>query len=101
MTDRDATGRFVKGNNANPNGRPPKEREERYRDIMLTTVSFADWQRIVEKARDQALKGDAVARKFLADYFIGPPVQRNEHTGADGGAIQIIEVVKDYGNAST
>jgi hypothetical protein len=100
MTDRDANGRFIPGH-AKTGGRAPREREERYREIMLTTVSFGDWQRIVEKARDQALKGDAVARKFLADYFIGPPVQRNEHTGPDGGAIQIIEVVKDYGNAST
>lgn len=91
MTDRDANGRFIAGNCANPNGRPKKEREERYRSILLNTISFQDWARIIEKARDQALKGDAVARKWLADYIIGPPVQRNEHTGADGGAIVFVD----------
>lgn len=89
MTDRDTNGRFVKGSVPNPKGRPPKAREERYHEILLTTVTFVDWEKIIAKARDQALKGDSVARKFLADYFIGPPVQRQEHTGADGGKIQI------------
>jgi hypothetical protein len=89
MTDRDENGRFVKGVSPNPKGRPPKEREEKYHNVLLTSVSFVDWERIVQKARDQALKGDAVARKWLSDYLIGPPVQRNEHTGADGGQLVI------------
>jgi len=89
VSDRDDNGRFKKGTVPNPKGRPTKEREVRYHEILLSSVSFADWQRIVEKARDQALKGDSVARKWLADYFIGPPIQRQEHTGADGGAIVV------------
>lgn len=86
MTDRDENGRFIKGHEKT-GGRAPREREIRYHEIMLTTVSFTDWERIVQKARDQAKKGDAVARKWLSDYLIGPPVQRNEHTGEGGGAI--------------
>lgn len=89
MTDRNPDGTFAKGH-SKTGGRAPREREERYRDVMLTTVSFNDWERIVQKARDQALKGDAVARKWLSDYLIGPPVQRQEHTGADGGPINLL-----------
>ncbi len=77
----------------NPKGRPTKEREEKYLDVTLTAVTFEDWKKIVHKARDQALKGDAVARKWLSDYLIGPPVQRQEHTGKDGETLTI-EIVK-------
>jgi hypothetical protein len=94
VTDRDDNGRFIKGTVPNPKGRPPKEREERFHQVLLTSVSFEDWKRICLKARDQALKGDAVARKWLSDYLIGPPVQRQEHTGAGGGAI-VIDIAHD------
>lgn len=108
MTDRDENGRFIKGTVPNPKGRPPKEREIRYRAILLTSVSFTDWQKIVEKARDQALKGDAVARKWLADYFIGPPVQKvaptdptgeNPYMGAE--ASDLIELARKIANSGT
>ncbi len=89
---RTAQGTFAKGTSGNPAGRPPKQREEKYREIMLNTVTFADWQRIVEKAADQARKGDAVARKWLADYLIGPPVERKEISGTDSGPLQIMVV---------
>ncbi len=61
MTDRDASGRFIKGNNANPNGRPPKEREERYRYILLTTITFDRFQRIIDKLAKKAEAGDTQA----------------------------------------
>lgn len=85
---RDENGRFVKGHSGGP-GRPPKEREIRYREVLITTVSYEDWRKIILKARDQALRGDSVARKWLADYLVGTPVQRTELTGADGGAIPL------------
>ena len=100
MTDRDENGRFKKGTVPNPKGRPTKEREVRYRDILLSSVSFTDWQRIVEKARDQALKGDAVARKWLADYFIGPPQQRIDLT-TTGKALGWPDFVKGSPDDST
>jgi hypothetical protein len=92
--DRDPSGRFVKGQSGNPAGRPKKEREEQYLEITLSAVSFTDWRKIIQKARDQAMRGDAVARKFLADYLIGPPVQKLEHGGTDGGPITI-QVVRE------
>lgn len=67
---RDDKGRFVKGNGGGP-GRPPKEREDRYREIMLNTVTFDDWKEIVQTAARQAKRGDAVARKWLSDYLVG------------------------------
>ena len=87
MAERDANGRFIKGASGNPTGRAPREREERYYKILTQTVTFADWERIVQKAVDQAKRGDPIARKWLTDYLIGPPVERKEVTGADGGPI--------------
>lgn len=87
MTERDASGKFVKGNSGNPTGRAPREREERYYEILKTKVTYTDWGDIIDKAVLQAKKGDAVARKWLADYLVGPPIERKEISGKDGNAI--------------
>jgi hypothetical protein len=92
MGDRDENGRFAKGSSGNPNGRAPKGREERYYEILMSAVTFDVWEQIVKKAAEQAKKGDAMARKWLADYIVGSPIQRQEITGKDGSPIQIIEV---------
>lgn len=92
MVARDETGKFAKGNEGGP-GRPKKEREQRFYEITLSTVTFEDWKAIVEKAVTDAKRGDATARKWLSDYLMGQPVQRTELTGADGGEI-ILKVVK-------
>ena len=92
MGDRDSNGRFVKGNQAakgNGGGRPPKRREERYLEITMSACTFKDWREIVKKAVTQAKDGDSSARKWLSDYLLGPPVQRTELTGADGGAVAL------------
>jgi len=73
--ERDANGRFTnghqvnKGKTNNPNGRPPKKREERYLEIARSTVTFKQWGSIVKRAADDAEKGDAQARKWLSDVF--------------------------------
>ncbi len=87
--EREANGRWVKGQSANPKGRPSKARETRFLEITQQTVTFEDWRQIVEKAKDQAKRGDAVARKWLGDYLQGAPVQRQEVTGADGRDITV------------
>ena len=90
MKGREADGRFAKGNqvaNGHSNGktgRPPKKREERFMEITLSTVTFARWKKVIEKALTQAERGDSAARKFLADYLVGPPGQRVDITS--GGA---------------
>lgn len=77
---RDEKGRFVKGVSGNPNGRSPKDREERYYEILLTAVTYEDWQAIVKKAAEQAKRGDAMARKWLADYLVGTAQQKLDVT---------------------
>lgn len=93
MTIRDENGRFVKGASGNPNGRPKRERELRYWEIALTACSFDDWRAIIRKAVDQAKRGDHTARKFLADYLLGPPVQKHEVTGAEGAPL-VVQIVQ-------
>jgi hypothetical protein len=89
---RDKKGRFVKGVSGNPRGRLPKSREQRYLDILVATVTEQDWQQIITRAIADAKKGDTAARKWLADYIIGPPVERKEISGAGAGPI-IFDVV--------
>jgi len=89
---RDESGRFIKGVSGNPKGRAKKEREDRYREITLNTCTFDDWTRIIKKAVQQAKSGDSVARKWLADYLIGTPIQRQEIGGKDGGPVLITTI---------
>jgi hypothetical protein len=58
-------------------------------EITQSAVTFKDWREIVQKAVAQAKRGNPQARKFLADYLLGPPPQRHEHTGADGGPLEL------------
>lgn len=91
---RNDKGQFIKGQSGNPTGRPPLEKEEKYYRVMTTAVTLKDWREIVKKAVEQAKRGNHQARKFLADYIIGPPVERKEITGADNGPV-IFRVVYD------
>lgn len=79
QAERDEKGRFKKGNKISP-GRAPVAREIRYYDILKTSVTFSDWEDIVKKAVNDAKRGDGVARKWLADYLIGPPVEHKDIT---------------------
>lgn len=92
---RDEKGRFVKGTCGNPKGRGKKETEESYLQAFRDKVLPSDWAAIIARAMGDAKRGDAVARKFIADYMIGPPMQRAEITGGDGGPITIRVVYDD------
>ena len=72
---RDETGRFVKGH-PGTGGRKKRQIEESYLKIFRNSVSESDWKAIIYKAVEQAKRGDNVARKFIADYLIGVPVQK-------------------------
>ena len=86
---RDDKGRFVKGESGNPKGRAKREVELDYVHVLYSTVTLSDWRAIIEKAKGQALKGDAQARKWLSDYIMGLPVQRMEHGNTDDKPFQI------------
>jgi hypothetical protein len=86
---RDNSGKFVKGHANLGAGRKKKTVEAAYLDAFKAAVSQDDWKSIIEKAVKQAKAGDSDARKFIASYLIGMPVQRNEITGEDGKAIVI------------
>ena len=78
----DASGKFKKGNKASAGiskgktGRPKKSREQRYHEILLRACTYSDWRKIVKKAVEQAVAGDKDARKWLAEYSIGKPPQK-------------------------
>ncbi len=91
--DRDINGRFLKGHSG-MGGRPSRPKEEKYYYILMTACTDKDWKSIVSKAVEQAKRGDAVARKWLTDYLIGPPIERREITGADNQPL-IIHVTYD------
>lgn len=73
---------FVKGNPGGP-GRPRKSVEEKYLKKFSSSVTLTEWREIIKKAVQQAQKGDARARQWLADYLVGKPIQAIdlEHDG--------------------
>ena len=83
MQERDANGRFVKGNGGGP-GRPSKREEERYRELLKEAVSYAQWKRIIQKLAEKAGNGDVQATKLLFEYILGKPPQRLQHSGEVG-----------------
>lgn len=61
---------FQKGNPGGP-GRPKRETERAYLNVMRSKVSLEDWGKVVKKALDDAKKGDSVARAWLSKYLVG------------------------------
>lgn len=86
---------FKKGQSGNPKGRKPKQREVEYSSAIQSACTVAEWTEICRVAKQQALRGDEKARKFLADNLVGLPVQKNEITGADGGTVRISVKLKN------
>ena len=92
MADRDDKGQFVKGHSGGP-GRPPKQREEKYYDLLMTSVPFERWVKIVRKAAEQAERGDQAARTWLSNYLVGKP-DENMNLKSDSTVELIIRHVK-------
>ena len=98
---RDEHGRFVKGAAGISSGRPTKEREVKFYELTVSTVSEVDWIDIVDKAIKQAKQGDSTARKWLSDHLIGLPQQKVDVT-TNGENINTIEIAGvDYRTAIT
>jgi hypothetical protein len=80
---------FKKGQSGNPKGRPKKEYEIEYSNIIQSQCSTSDWREICRVAITQAKRGDEKARKWLSDNLVGLPIQKSEITGKDGNSIKV------------
>ena len=95
---RNKTGQFKKGQSGNPKGRAPRKKEERFMEVSIAAVSLKDWREIIKYATKQAKRGDSQARKFLADYLLGPPQQKLDVTS---GGKPIVFVSWDDANSDS
>lgn len=86
MPERDERGRFVKGNRASP-GRPKRNTETRYLEIMMAEVTPEYWAGITRRAIADALKGLPEARRWLSDYVIGKPPTTLNINAADANLL--------------
>jgi len=74
------SGMWVKGQSGNPAGRPSRAKETRYLKIMHEVVSDDVWMQICERAAKDAIDGSHPARRWLADYTVGPPIKQTDIT---------------------
>ena len=84
-----SAGTWKPGQSGNPKGRPPKSKEEKFFKTTISSVKLSDWREIVQKAVEQAKRGNPAARKWLSDYLLGPPQQKLDVTSL-GEKIQVI-----------
>jgi len=77
-------------------GRPPRPVEEKYHKWLLARVTKDVWIKIVDVAISRAQAGDDRARRFLADWCLGKPVERKELSGPEGGPIETTGTTFDY-----
>jgi hypothetical protein len=89
MAERNEQGQFTKGNGGGP-GRPKRSTEEKYLASLQSAVTLKEWRDIVDAAIVKAKRGDARARTWLSDYLLGPPVQKLQHQGDDGGPVKLV-----------
>jgi hypothetical protein len=68
--NRDAYGRFVQGHPGGP-GRPRRYVEQEYLAALNAAVSLETWRQIIERAIDDAIRGDSRAREWLSQYLLG------------------------------
>jgi hypothetical protein len=88
---------FGPGNNANPGGRPKMTPEEREKWKALANKCLA---RLNELADDGGASPQFLVKcaEVAANRAWGTPTQAIEVSGADGGAVQLIQLVKASDN---
>ena len=83
MTDQDPkTGKFVKGNKANPGGRPKADLS--ISALIDEAVTVDDWKFIITAQLKKARRGDQKSVEWLTDRRFGKPLQQteNKHEGS-------------------
>jgi len=94
---RDDKGRFLPGNPGSP-GRLPRQTEREYLDIMLSACSPSKWRAICRQAVADAIAGDGVARRWLAEYIVGKPPTTIELNAADSALLaDVLAVLSERG----
>jgi hypothetical protein len=88
MTERGPDGKFLKGNSANPGGRPKS-------DLSITAlidavVKPSDWEFIITCLKTKARRGDVKAIEMLMDRRFGKAIQQTQLTGEEGGPLKVI-----------
>ena len=73
-SDRDAGGRFRKGNPGGP-GNPMARRIGKLRAALIRSVTPDEVRQIIASLVKAAKDGDVSAAKLLFDRLLGPPVQ--------------------------
>jgi hypothetical protein len=95
MTDQDPkSGRFVKGNKANPGGH--KRTDLSISALIDNAVTEADWLFIIGNLRTKARRGDVKAIEMLMDRRFGKAVTQIAGTGDEKDAV-IIRVIGKHG----
>lgn len=69
---REKNGRFLPGTPPGP-GRPPRQTEAGYMQVMMGACDLNTWREVCEKAVADAKAGDSKSREWLARYLIGDP----------------------------
>lgn len=83
VMERNPDGTFAPGNAGGP-GRPPRRTEREYLDAVMHECSLDDWRAVVRKAVEDAIAGDAPARRWLANYLVGKPAGKETLTVRPG-----------------
>ena len=100
MTTRDEYGRYLPGHALAGPGRPKRITEVQYLEATASKVSLEKWGEIVDKAIDDAIKGDKDARRWLSDYLVGKPPSFGELRGGDAALLsQLLEKFKRLGKS--
>ncbi len=96
MNGKNGSNLFQKGHPGGP-GRPKEKFRARskqdYLQRLHDKMTLATWDKILDKAIEQALAGDSKARAYLTLYAIGRPLQSVEVTGAGGSPLSLGAVI--------
>jgi len=89
MVGRDDKGRFVEGH-SKTGGRKTRLDEDQFNKIWSKKFPQKRVEVILDKLGALAERGDLAAIKLVLEYLYGKPIQRNEVTGYEGGALEIV-----------